>query len=232
MTIMSTRSAELSVAELVTTAFERAGLKNEAENLDEAQAAKGRRELKIILDSLSKHGKVSRLVVATPVTLVTDQQDYTLDVGTIDVNGIATLEHLTLTPMTREEMMQLDNNETGSSAPQRYFVDRTGAQVSLHLWPAPSPEYNGLPLNIQREVFRADISNATATPDLERYWIETITWRLTSVLCFSAGLMVRYGAAKGESDAALELALGSSRPRASGQVMPMLPNLWRGGRCR
>src|SRR5688572_32072856 len=102
MTISGSRTAELSVAEIVTSAFERAGLKNEAEDLDEIRQAKGRRELKIILDAFSSHGRVARLVVQTQVTLVAEQRDYPLAVGTIDVDGVATVNNLVLTPMTRE----------------------------------------------------------------------------------------------------------------------------------
>lgn len=228
MTIAATRSAELSVAEIITSAFERAGLKNEAEDLDETRQAKGRRELKLILDALSSHGKVARLTVQTAVPLVLDQRNYTLAVGTIDVDGLATVDSLIVSPMTRQEQMVLENTETESGAPQRYYVDRTGASVVLQLYPAPNAEFATQDLLIQREVFRADVTPGSVTPDVERYWVQAIIFALAEVLALGAGLMNRAGYLKGRADETLKLAMGKAQPRGVTQATLCVPNVWRG----
>jgi hypothetical protein len=227
VTISTTRTDELSVAEIITSAFERAGLKNEAEDLDEVRQAKGRRELKLILDALSTHGKVARLTVQTAVPLVLDQRDYTLAVGTIDVDGVATVDSLIVSPMTRQEQMILENNETESGAPQRYYVDRTGAAPVLQLYPAPNAEYATQNLLIQREVFRADVRPGSVTPDVERYWVQAIVFALAETLALGAGLLNRAGYLKGRAEETLKLALGKAAPRGATMATLCVPNLWR-----
>lgn len=228
MTISATRTDELSVAEIITSAFERAGLKNEAEDLDEVRQAKGRRELKLILDSLSAHGKVARLTVQTLVPLVLDQRNYTLAVGTIDVDGIATVDSLIVSPMTRQEQMVLENTTPESGAPQFYYVDRTGAAPVLQLYPPPGAEHAGLDLLIQREVFRADVTPGSVTPDVERYWVQAIVFALAETLALGAGLLNRAGYLKGRADETLEKAMGKAQPRGVTMATLCAPNVWRG----
>lgn len=210
MTIMSTRSAELTIQEVVVTAFEVAGLKNEEEELTPAQASKGRRFLKLVLDEWAKRGKVARLVQPTNLTLEAGTEAYALEAGAIGVDGAGQLGAVTLSPMTREQW--LIQRETGAEGPPlQYYVDLTGPLVQVHFWPTPDTSVDGETAVLQVEVFRADVSNPAATPDVERFWTSALVWQLAADLAMAAGLVSRSTALDGKAEAKFNQALGAAR---------------------
>lgn len=198
MTISTTRTRNPTVAGIVRSAYRRAGLLNEAQELSEERARVGREELDDLIEYLATEGVAAKSQTTELVTLVSGTRDYTLSAVVLDVrdNGayIAPGESLAranaetmVLPLTVQEFQNLGAKDA-TGTPFRYYVDRSGEDIVVTFWPTPGDTEAGGSVRFIIERLRADVMNGNATIDMERYWVECVKIGLAKRLAQSNSL--------------------------------------------
>ena len=203
MTVATTSTFEFSIDQIVRHAYFLASLANDYQTVPDAQMARGRTALEIILKSGQTEGLFARKIEFYTLTpLVATTYKYTLPANIFDTVGDGMyidpsntdLERATSeTPVvlkTREEWHRLSAKST-ATRPTSYFPHRTGAQVQVWIWPIPSTSEAGGAIRFQTHQLRADSTGGASTPDVERYWTDFLSHRLAHDLALGGGISVQ-----------------------------------------
>jgi hypothetical protein len=115
-------------------------------------------------------------------------------------------------PLTREEWYRIGAKES-TGTPTLYYVNRQARTVSLWL----IPDSDGtLAIQLQRKL--ADVTNRSATLDLEQYWDEWVNMALCAKLATSLSQYEKVGGFQGEADKLLELNRGRAKGKKANQI--------------
>lgn len=207
--------------EIITRAYQIAGLLNEAGTPTPAQKQLGADLLGMELDALQAEGIVLRTVDIATLSLVAAQATYALPADTLDVVGTANVVRsgvdTPVQPMTREEWMLL-SNKNSQAIPTRYYLHRQ-ATVTIYLWPVPAAETPMPTLRYQKVRLLKDTDTGARTLDLEKYWIKAILWRVAYEVATAASLPSdRMMLLKAEADGLRARAKAYNRPHGPSQV--------------
>lgn len=202
MTVSSSVAAQMTVDEVVLYSYQLAGLVSlEQGTADPGWAVKsafGRKALNIIVGELATEGVFARFLTLYDLTLTADDDRYTLPTSIAEVFGDAAYiaagedaenptSESVVKRITQAEWQGLSARSGTSSQPTLYFPYRgtSGYQIELRLWQTPS-EAGTLRLQTQR--YHADTLDGGSTIDLEPYWLEHLTTRLTYKLGMMSSL--------------------------------------------
>jgi len=201
MTISTTFSNELPITKVVQRAYNLSGLQPpEASNSGiqwQARQAVALDFLQIILDEIASEGVFARAVKFTNITLVSGTFVYSLPDNVLEVIGNGAYIDPTNLDITKasvetpvlqkdREFWQSMSAKAASSRPTVFFNDRASIPTSVRLWPVPGDSEAGGTVRFQVQQLSADVSDATKTLDLQRYWLPYMVWALGGYLATSA----------------------------------------------
>lgn len=222
---MPTSTRELSIGTIVTRAFQLAGLLGDMQEPSDTDSSMARDFLETIIDNLAVEGHLARQIRFTDLQLIVDQPNYSLSDTTLDVvgNGMyipagetnpANSEML-VRLVRREEWNEL-SAKASTGLPTLMYPYRVASVIELRVWPIPTEA--GM-IRIQEQRLLADVSDANATPDLQRYWTQYLLWRLGQHLAAAKSLPLdRVVYFKGEADMLLQKCKGKAVQRGSVQA--------------
>lgn len=230
MTISTSTSFEFNIGQICLMAFRDAGVVSIYGSLTPEQGSAARDLLQRIHNGLQAKGLFARTVDFANVTLITGQFGYTMPNSVLDVMGtamfIAPGQPVTASPATestteiqvseiqRDEWQSL-SSKSASAQPTQYYAHRTGANVEVRYWPVPSSSESGGTIRHQVHRFRADVRDANATVDYERYWTEYLTLALAAGIAMQNSLLDKYRLLKAASEEKLTACLSYSKERGS-----------------
>lgn len=194
MAVSSSSTREFSVQDIVTSSAQRAGIMG----IDASQSgpqfaamlAFGMRELDILMDQLQGEVTLTRAVDRYPITTVIGTASYALPSTTVEVMGWASYAEgsaTTSTPLRgilRDEYMVIAD-KTVQGRPTLFFPEYSASGITVQLWPVPSAV--GV-VTFQRYRLLSDSNSSTATLDLERHWIDHISWSLAHLFACASSL--------------------------------------------
>lgn len=239
MTIASSSTAELTVNEIVLNAFRLASMQPLEQGPSgvqwERRATAARSFLETIIKSVETEGRLVKARRFYLLELTAGVASYELPEAIMDVYGDASYipagedpaapaSEMVIRQQTMEEW-QLLGGRDGQGTPSLYFADRSGAAITVQLWQIP--EEAGT-IRFQTYYLLANVSDGNATPELERYWAEYLTYRLASYVA-EAGDQDRSKIRdlKAEAAMALQKAKGYSRERPGFRLNLRHPGPWR-----
>lgn len=194
MTVMSTSTRELTIGNVVTRAFQLAGLLGDMQTPSDTDGAMARDFLETIIDSLATEGVLARQIRFTDLPMVVGQRAYNLDATTLDVIGdgmyIAAgqsnpADTETLVRQVRREEWHKLSPKSARGNPTLMYAYRASSTVELRVWPIPTEAGT---IRIQEQRLLADNTDGNATPDLQRYWAEYLLWALGSMVAAAKSL--------------------------------------------
>jgi hypothetical protein len=198
MTIMSTRTREISVRRLVEHAFKLAGLTELGQAVPEREAIVARALLDEVVDGLEAEAIFARSADFHRVQLVagTSRYDFPEDVLEpfedamwIDPNvpDPDAADGESVVRAIRQHQWHTLPTKAATGRPLLYYPHRAGSVVQARLWPTPDATTSGwVRFKVQR--LRADSTDANATVDFERYWKEYLTFELAHRLALAKSL--------------------------------------------
>jgi hypothetical protein len=198
MTIATTRTREMDIGKICLRAYQKAGLRNEAQALSEAQLSFARDTLGSIIDGLQAEGLRARAVEFQTVTLVAGTWQYTMPADVLDVVGVAMFidpsetditqasGEIALVPISREEW-QLQPAKDATGRPLTYYSHRAESPLEVRLWPIPDAANAGT-IRFQVHRLAADSNNSSNTMDLERFFSQYIEWEMTHQVAMANSL--------------------------------------------
>lgn len=189
MTISTTTDTEFTVGQIVTLAFQRAGLLNVHLTPNVQQSAYARKELELVLDGLTRRGISAYAVTFENVTLVPGTYRYQMGVSTENVVGdaaliepdetVAAADGETRIQQVRRQEWHDISSKSSTSRPTLFYVDRTTVRPYVVLWPIPDLAYTAR-FQVHRRL--ADVQDGNATVDLQTYWHDYLVAELAHVL--------------------------------------------------
>lgn len=198
MTIGATTTYNPSIGTLFLLAHELCGVVNEHQSLTEAQIARCRRMMDMLVRYLQAEGVAARTREFVYVTLVSGQATYTLGETVLDVEGTgafipagqplsAAAGETVVQPMTMQAYQELSSKDA-TGRPFQMWANRNADQITVTLWPTPGATEDGANLRLVSHRLRADNVDTNATPDSEGYWNQYLTFMLGSYLARSYSL--------------------------------------------
>jgi len=196
LTVATTTTFELTIDQIVLTAYRQAGLLHYAQGLDNARGSYGRTQLATIIDLLQAEGTQVRCVTFTDLTLEEGTFQYSFGQEVIDVIGDGSLISSTDDPdkpalatpimqMDRARWQSLASKAAESSRPAEYYAERFNLLVQAWLWPIPTD--TGSIARFMTQVHYPDVNNGSNTVKLERQWAQYLIWQLAYELSLSQG---------------------------------------------
>jgi hypothetical protein len=228
VTISASRTNELNIDGICRQAYRLAGLMGADMTLGGAVLADLKVQLDLIVKGLAVHGLHEKVMDFEDVTLVTDDDTYSLSASTLDAVGVGTVvdEGTIVSPCTREVLLVLQQGE-GSGPPSHYFVDRSTTPISVVLYPPPSADQNGQVLRFQVHVLRADSTGGTDTADVERYFQQYLVWELGHWAAVSGGRDASScGYLRSQAEKMLEKCKPAAKPSGHGTITLCMPTQW------
>lgn len=227
MTINPSRTAELSINDIVRAAWVMAGCLNRAQTMDQSRGEWGRTLLETITKNLEAEGIQVRARDFVNVSLVAGTDRYTLTSDVLDVIGDGAYiraGEANVNQAAGETLIKLisattwqelaSKNATGN--PTMIYPHRFGAQVEARLWPVPA-EAGTMRLEVQR--LYPDSSDGNATPGLERPWAQYFIHELGSQIAESEGKSAdKVTRLSGKARGLKEMCKGFSAQRADSQI--------------
>ena len=181
---MPTATRELTIGQLVQRAFQLVGVLGDMQTPTPTDGAMARDFLEIIVDGLATEGLLARQIRFTNLQLVTGTRAYQLATDTLDVVGdgmyipagqVDPASSEMLVRQVRREEWNKISSKSSTGLPTLMYAYRTANIVELRVWPIPNEA--GM-IRIQEHRLLADVSDAAATPDLQRYWAQYLLWEL------------------------------------------------------
>lgn len=201
MTISSVPSTPISINQLILLAYKRAGVLPVEARLSGAnmipKLEHGRQTLDLIIDGLATEGFIARTTEFYDLAIVAGESQYTLPDSILDVfeDAMFVPPENPDTKHTTGEMVckQIDSSTwqtlttkgSISSRPQLYVALRSGATVELRFWPVPS-EAGVMRLKTVRLLGTS--ADGTKSPDLQRYWLDTLVWCLAYYVAIDSSM--------------------------------------------
>lgn len=224
MTIATTRTNELTISQIVTMAYRRAGLLEAHQTLDTALAAIGQQELQLVCDALEARGLMARSTEMYVLSLTSGTANYELPDYTLAVVNAAMYvpagesspaQDETFIRHISQEDWQTIADKTLQSTPSLYWHDRTVVPNQVYFWPIPNEDGS---VRIQLQRLRADTTQGTNTVDFERYWHEALVFRLASNLCFNASMPDKGLQYRSLAEAEIQRCLSNARDQGGFQL--------------
>jgi hypothetical protein len=186
MTVSATRTRELSINELVKSAYVMAGLLNYAQPLDNARGQWGRTLLETVTKNLEAQGIQVRSRGFETVALTTPTDRYNLSADVLDVIGpgqylpasTTDIEHAsseTMVEMVDQTRWHQLPTKDATGLPVLFWPNRAGALIEARVWPRPSE--NGW-IRFPVQLLYPDSTDSNATPGLERPWAQYFIFEL------------------------------------------------------
>lgn len=174
MSTSGTHAFNPRVAECLDEAWERCGL--DPATITARHTVAAIRSLNLLLRSELSDDQINLWKVATITTTpIQGASSYTLPVGVIDVLEAVTRDtsgsDVPMVPIGRSEWIDIPD-KTQQGRPDRYWVDRTVGQKTLHFWPAMGTTSYSLLFNALYGIQDAgDLANEADLPDL---WYDVV----------------------------------------------------------
>lgn len=192
MTVSATSAFVFNIGEICKMAYRNAGLLSAYQGVPEAMASAARDALQMVVNATQAKGLFARVVEFYSVTLVTGTFAYSLPSSVLDVVGdgmfvpvgqtyTTAIGAIPVSIMQRDEYNNL-TDKLSQSRPTRYYPHRTADLIEVRVWPPPSTTENGATVTFQTHRFRADVRDANATVDYERYWTQYLVYALSCEL--------------------------------------------------
>lgn len=228
MTISTTVGTQLTIQQVVTTAYQLVGAYNTEHQPSVADAAFGRLILDTICNELAAEGVFARAVSFLTQTMTADTYRYTLGTGILDLVGDAVYIDVSQTDLTKASgetiIRQVDRDawhrlgdHSATGTPSLFYCHRENDQIQAWLYPIPD-EAGTVRFQAQRKL--ADTYEAGATMDLEEYWYQAILWELAFQLGMAKSMPdSRLGFIKNQAALKKTAARGKSHERPAGQVV-------------
>lgn len=188
-----------TISQVVRMAYRQSMLISDYQQPSDAQSRHARDLLSLLSLHTQTKGLLAHAVGFTEITLVADQYIYDLPADVLDVVQTAALiptgvvdpanGELNVSPMTRDEWQSL-SAKGAQGMPTLYYVDRTGDNVAVRIWPVPSSTEAGGRIRFQTHHFRANMDQGQYTPDFEKYWSMWLTYALAGELAVGNALPV------------------------------------------
>lgn len=191
MSIALSPSPPVSINQLILLAYKRAGVLPVETRLSganmTAKLEHGRQTLDLIMDGLAAEGFVARSTIFYDLPVVAGESEYQLPDHILDAfeDAMFVPENNPDTKHTTGELVckQIDASTwqtlttkgSISTRPQLYVALRHGAQVKLRFWPVPSEA--GV-MRVKCVRLLGSNADGTKSPDLGRYWYDTLVWLL------------------------------------------------------
>lgn len=233
LTVSTSVSFEFDIGDICTQAYRDCGILSIYQSLNDNQASAARDILQRIVNGSQAKGLFARVVEFVNVAMVTGTWAYTLSASVLDVVGdamfIAAGQSVTLPPSTSSssetmvQMIQRDrwngiSNKSATGRPTMYYPHRTASLVECRVWPVPSSVESGATIRFQTHRFRADVRDANATVDYERYWTDYLILALGSGLARQNSLMDKYAMLAREANDKLEECKAYSKQRGPQKI--------------
>jgi len=195
VTISAIRTQEFTVSKIIHHAHVKAGLLNTQQSVNLIDAAFAEDELNALAAELAIEGIFPRDIQPYVVTLVANQDRYTVSDYAFDVVDMAmyyppgvVAPNITETPVRpiSKETYQLKPNKGVLGQPTEYYTDRLVEPVQVVVWPIPSTaEANG---HIRFQIHALKAKNTGAnTADFQRFWTDYLIHALAERLADNAG---------------------------------------------
>lgn len=190
MTVSATASTYNTIDELILQGYKRAGLlplefEIGADTQWNGKAAHGRKTLDRLVNGLATLGFIDHFTTFFVLDLVAGTPNYAIDpddniLNFVDsgshiptVNGteeIETTGETPVKPMSRHRWNTL-SAKVAQSTPTLYYLDRSGPDLTVYLWPVPSAASK-----IRFQVHRIPGGNSLGTNnvDVQRHWDQWI----------------------------------------------------------
>jgi len=229
MTVAATRTYEFDIDGICRQAYRYAGLANPYTQLSTEQLGDAREKLELITKSAATEGLLEKVMDFETITLVNGDADYALSASVPDVVGKAGSgeDNTVLSPMTREELLVLQQDEDAEGPPNQYFVDYSTSPVTLHLWPTPGDNEAGHEVRLQVHRLRADSTAGADTADFEPYWQRWLVLQLAHDIALSGGRDASSCSyLQKRADDQLEKCKPQAKRRGPGRVTLSMPTNW------
>jgi hypothetical protein len=237
MTVMSSATRELTVGQIVTRAFQLAGVLGDMQQPSDTDGAMARDFLETIIDGLATEGMLARQIRLTNLQLIVGTSAYALSSDTLDVVGdgmyIPAGQSDPANSETRVRLVRLEewnqlSAKSSTGLPSLMYAYRTASIVELRIWPIPNEAGR---IRIEEQRLLADVSDANATPDLQRYWAQYLMWELGHSIAAAKSLPIeRVAYFKNEAEKLLLKCKGKAVQRGSVQAFvdhPVGMRRWR-----
>lgn len=223
MTVSSNSLAEFTVGEVITDAYNLAGLMNENQSATTVQNRRAMRFLRASLARLQAMGIYVQAMDFYTLTLTDGKATYQAASGTLDLIGDGmflgkgkTAGEVAVAQRSMDEYHALSDKVT-KGTPRLYFPLRSTDPLTVYLWPVPSETSSTI--KFRRHKLLANAESTTDTLSLERHWIEYVQWDLAHKLANAGSLEVQVrGYLRGEKERAYKDASQYSRERGATQV--------------
>lgn len=231
MTISASRGTQLSIDDLILTAYQQSGIVALHEGFTSPQWTDrvifARRRLDAIIDELATSGGVARSTDFYNLTLAHGVYRYDLPSYALHVSGDGMFidpSVLDITKADSETLVQQVSRETWHSisaksavgTPSIMYCHRASSPPQIWFWPIPSA---GGTVRLQLYRLSADTYEGDKTVDLMDYWVEYITYRLAFALAVSQSLPAETcGMLRNESEKLLRRARMLSNDHTDNQI--------------
>jgi len=198
VTTATARTNERNIGQICLGGYQKAGLRNENQQLTDAQGSYARSLLASIIDGMQAEGLRARAVDFQTVTLVSGVWQYTLGTDVIDAVGNAMFIDASQTDITKasaevpvipigRDEWQLLTDKGNTGRPLMYYSHRTASPPEMRIWPIPDASNLGT-IRFQVHRLAADSNDASKTMDLERLFSQYIEWELAHQLAMANSL--------------------------------------------
>jgi hypothetical protein len=197
LTISTSRTNELTLGQIVKTAYVQAGLSPIEQSINQARSAHALLLLDTIMKGVQDEGIYARSVAFQTITLTVGTYVYTMDPDVLDVVGIGmwisadqagsptAANELPVKDVLRDTW-QTQTSKDAEGRPIQYYCHRAEAIPQVWIWPKPSASEDGSLIRFQVHRLKADTSDANATADAERYWQQFLIYELAHQLSLGA----------------------------------------------
>ncbi|OGO01896.1 MAG: hypothetical protein A2Y72_00790 [Chloroflexi bacterium RBG_13_53_26] len=202
MTLSSDRGTELTVDEIILTAYQQCGIMSVSDGPTspqwEGKILFARRRLDAIIDEIVTTGGCARSTEFYDLALSADTYRYDLPAYSLDVEGDGMYMDASVTDTTKaagetaiksvaRETWHLISAKDAEGRPSLMYVHRAASPLQVWFWPIPD-EAGTVRLPIRQ--VSTDVYEGDKTVDLRSYWTDYITFRLAYVLALANNLSI------------------------------------------
>ncbi len=188
MTVSSTTTFALTVAELVTEARGLLGIQASEEPLQAHELTQGIRALNMMLKAWQADGVKTWTLTEGSFALVQGDVDYVIGAGgsfttvpleITDMRITRNSQDLPMNRMSREEYFSLPVKDS-EGYPTQYFYDYQREGGTFYVWPAPDGTASTIKFTYRRLMM--DAGDGTNTVDAPAHWAEALAYNLAKRL--------------------------------------------------
>lgn len=222
MAVSANSLSDFSRDQLITMAFQLAGLTPSEHTPIQADVRMAANFMNMELAALQSEGVIVRTIERTTLTLVSGTAEYTLPADVIDVvvgpnneagsiidpNNVESV----VTAMPRQSYSNLaDKTTTNTARPTRVYIEK-GASVKVVFWPVPDADADTWRYQKVR-LFKA-MDDGSVTLDLAQRWQKYVTYAVAAAVARAKSLPAeKVRELAGEAEAAKAIALADDNQR-------------------